>query len=149
MRFLARVYGGTRKDRFRQGFIEGFDFLLRAQYPSGGWPQFFPLRQNYSRYITFNDDAMTGVMELLRDAASGVPPLGFIDARRRSEAADAIERGLRIVLRSQVLSNGGPTAWCAQVDPVTLEPRGARSYEHPSLSGKESVRIVRYLMGIE
>ena len=29
---------------------------------------------------------------------------------------------------------------------MTLEPRGARAYEHPSLSGAESAGIVRFLM---
>jgi PelA/Pel-15E family pectate lyase len=46
----------------------------------------------------------------------------------------------------QVRVDGGLTAWCAQHDEGTLEPRGARTYEHPSLSGMETVGIVRFLM---
>jgi PelA/Pel-15E family pectate lyase len=41
---------------------------------------------------------------------------------------------------------GRPTAWCAQHDAVTLEPRPARRFEPVSLSGRESVEIVEYLM---
>ena len=39
--------------------------------------------------------------------------------------------------------------WCAQHDEKTLLPAKARAYEHPSLSGSESVGIVEFLMGIE
>ena len=45
--------------------------------------------------------------------------------------------------------NGRRTVWCAQHDETTLRPAGARTYEHASLSGYESVGIVRFLMGIE
>jgi PelA/Pel-15E family pectate lyase len=45
--------------------------------------------------------------------------------------------------------DGKPTAWCAQHDHETLEPQKARSYELASLSGGESVGIVRFLMQIE
>jgi len=55
IRFLARVHAATRAEAWRTGPIQGLRFLLEAQYPNGGWPQFFPLQADYSRYITFND----------------------------------------------------------------------------------------------
>jgi PelA/Pel-15E family pectate lyase len=91
---------------------------------------------------------MVGVMTLLRDVASGKTPFRFVDKARRERAQRAVNRGLDVILRSQIRAGRRLTAWCAQVDPVTLEPRGARSYEHPSTSGKESVDIVRYLLKI-
>ena len=45
--------------------------------------------------------------------------------------------------------DGKLTAWCAQHDEKTLAPAWARAYEPPSLSGSESVGIVRFLMEIE
>ena len=151
IRFLARVAESTATGQmpFRAAVLAGLDYLLRAQYPNGGWPQFFPLRSDYSRFITFNDDAMVGVMTLLRDVGEGKPPFAFVDAEVRTRARDAIRRGLDVILRAQLRPGGRRAAWCAQVDAVTLEPRGARSYEHPSSSGRESVEIVRYLMKIE
>ena len=149
LRFLARVFDAARLDRHRTAFLSGLDYLFLAQYPSGGWPQYYPLRENYSRFITFNDNAMISVMALLREIAGPNAPYGFVDQARRAKAASAIDRGLRVILKSQVRVQGRLTAWCAQVDPVTFEPRGARSYEPPSVSGKESVEIVRYLMSIE
>jgi PelA/Pel-15E family pectate lyase len=57
-----------------------------------------------------------------------------------------VDRGLRVILATQVRVAGRLTTWCAQHDERTLEPRGARTYEHPSLSGRESVAIVAFLM---
>jgi PelA/Pel-15E family pectate lyase len=46
-----------------------------------------------------------------------------------------------------VVIKGKKTAWCAQHDEVTFAPAKARAYELPSLSGSESVHILRFLMG--
>ena len=146
IRILARFVTATRDARARKAALDGIDYLLRAQYPNGGWPQYLPLRSNYSRNITFNDGAMIGVMRLLRDVAAGTAPYAFVDEARRAKAGDAVARGLRVILASQVVVNGTRTVWCAQHDPETLAPAGARKYEHPSLSGSESVGIVEYLM---
>ena len=65
MRALARVYRASAEARYRDALNKGLDYLLAAQYPNGGWPQFYPLRNDYSRYITFNDNAMINVATLL------------------------------------------------------------------------------------
>jgi PelA/Pel-15E family pectate lyase len=148
LRFLALVYAAARHDRLREAFLRGFDYLLAAQYPNGGWPQYFPLRADYSRHITFNDDAMVHVTEVLRDAAAGRAPYAFVDSARRARAAEAVLRGVTVILAAQIRVQGRLTAWCAQHDEVTLEPRKARTYEHPSLSGRESVGIASFLMSI-
>ncbi len=149
LRFLARVYDATRLDRFRDAFDAGLDFLLRAQYPNGGWPQFYPLREDYSRHITFNDGAMMGVLGLLRDVDRGRAPCAFVDPARRAKIADALARGIRVTLAAQIRVRGQLAGWGAQHDAETLEPRGARTYELPSLSGQETVGIVRFLMSLE
>ena len=129
--------------------IAAFDYLLAAQYPNGGWPQYFPLRKGYYSHITYNDDAMVNVLTVLRDAAAGKPPYDFVDAARRARAAAAIARGIDCILRTQIKQNGKLTAWCAQHDETTLKPAWARNFEPPTLSGGESVGIVRFLMEIE
>ena len=142
IRFLSQV--GT--DRHRAAALRGIDYLIAAQYPNGGWPQFFPLRKDYSRHITFNDDAMINAASLLEEVAAGRNPFAFVDRNRRARAADAVARATEVILKTQVLVDGALTAWCAQHDAVTLEPRPARTYEHVSLSGAETVGIVRFLM---
>lgn len=146
IRYLAHVYRATQVPRDRAAALRGIDYLLAAQYPNGGWPQFFPLRADYSRHITFDDGAMVGVMTLLDDIVKAPRAWDFVDEDRRARARDAVARGVDVILRSQVTVDGTLTAWCAQHDEVTLEPRKARAYEHASLSGNESVGIVRFLM---
>lgn len=148
MQFLALVIDGTGDTRYRQAFERGMDYLLAAQYPNGGWPQYFPLREGYYSRITFNDGAMVNVLSLLRDAGRGESPYGFLDQSRRDRAVAAVGKGIDLILRSQVRQSGELTAWCAQHDERTLEPAWARSYEPPSLSGGESVGIVRFLMSV-
>lgn len=149
MHFLALVAHATGEPRYRAAFTRGFDYLLAAEYPGGGWPQFFPLRAGYYSRITFNDNAMVNVLTVLRDAATGKPPYVFVDEARRTKARAAVSRGIDIILRTQIKQDGTLTAWCAQHDEKTLAPAWARAYEPPSLSGSESVGIVRFLMAIE
>ena len=148
LRFLARVFTATGEARFRDAFLKGLDYLLGAQYPNGGWPQYYPLRSDYSRRITFNDNAMVNVLGVMADAREGRAGMAFVDAARRARAARAFEKGIDVILKSQIRVNGVLTAWCAQIDEVTLEPRAARTYEHASISGSESVGIVRLLMSL-
>ena len=149
MRFLALVIDGTGDARYRQAFERGMDYLFAAQYPNGGWPQYFPSREGYYSRITYNDNAMVNVLELLRDASAGDAPYAFVDEARRARASAAVARGIEVILQSQIEQEGQLTAWCAQHDERTLEPAWARSYEPPSISGGESVGIVRFLMSVE
>lgn len=152
LRFLARVIsssGEKAPPELRAAFDRGVDYLLAAQYPNGGWPQFFPLRKGYYTHITYNDDAMVNTLELLRDLASGRAPFAFTDKAHRERAATAVEKGIDCILRTQVRQDGVLTVWCAQHDEKTLAPAWARNFEPPSLSGGESVGIVRFLMSIE
>jgi len=86
------------------------------------------------------------VMTLLDEVAGGKPPYSFVDEGRRGMARIAVDRGVSVILQSQVRIDGVLTVWCAQHDEVTLEPRPARTFEHASLSGNESVAIIRFLM---
>jgi PelA/Pel-15E family pectate lyase len=149
MQLLALVAHATGDGRYRAAFERGLDYLLAAQYPNGGWPQYFPLRDGYYSRITFNDNAMVNVLTVLRDAAAGRPPYAFVDPARRARAGGSVARGVEVILRTQVRQDGKLTAWCAQHDEKTLAPAWGRAYEPPSLSGSETVGIVRFLMQIE
>jgi PelA/Pel-15E family pectate lyase len=150
MRFLALMVQATGNAEYRAAFERGFDYLIAAQYPNGGWPQFFPLRDHgYYSHITFNDNAMINVMIVMRDSAAGQPPYHFVDNERRARAAAAVAKGINCILRAQLKQGGKLAAWCAQYDEKTLEPVWARNFEPPSLSGEESVGIIRFLMEIE
>lgn len=147
--FLARVYTAQQQERHRESFSKGLDYLLKAQYPNGGWPQFYPNLDGYYKRITYNDGAMIGVMKLLRDVAEAKPAYAFVDEARRAKAASAVEKGIECILKTQVIVDGRRTVWCAQHDEVTFAPAPARTFELASLSGGESVDIVRFLMSIK
>ena len=147
--FLARVFTAQHQERHRESFLKGLDYLLKAQYPNGGWPQFYPNLSGYYKHITFNDGAMIGVLKLLRDVAQAKPVYAFVDEARRARAAEAVAKGIDCILKTQIVVKGKRTVWCAQHDEVTLAPAPARKYEVVSLSGGESVDVVRYLMSIK
>jgi hypothetical protein len=64
--YLAKVYSLTHIEKYKDACLKGISFILAAQYPNGGWPQYFPIEEgNYSRRITFNDGAYLGVVKLL------------------------------------------------------------------------------------
>ena len=77
--------------------------MLSAQYPNGGWPQFYPLGRGYSRHITFNDGAMIGVMRTLKDVASNPKDYPFVDEKVREQCRQALARGLQCILDSQII----------------------------------------------
>jgi len=149
IRYLATVYHATKIERFKNAFLKGLNYVLEAQYDNGGWPQRYPNPTGYSKHITFNDGTMIGVLNLLRDVAGKKPPYTFVDEERCRRAETAIQKGIDCILKCQIVANGKKTAWCAQHDEKTFVPRKARSYELPSISGAESVGIVRFLMNIE
>lgn len=149
LRYLAKVYQATETEKYKDAFLKGLNYLFKAQYPNGGWPQFFPLRNDYSKHITFNDDAMIGVMFLLKDIIDKNSDFSFINEEENQKAKQAFEKGVDIILKTQIRINGKLTGWCAQHDETTLQPADARSYELASISGSETVRILEFLMSIE
>jgi pectinesterase len=146
LKFLTRVWQAKAHPAIESSIHRGLSFLLKSQYPNGGWPQ-RPHNSGYSRHITYNDGAMIGVMTYLRDLLEENP--AFLKDEEKAAIKSARSKGLNCILKTQIRVAGKPTVWCAQHDAKTLLPAKARSYEHPSFSGAESAGIVRYLMEIK
>ncbi len=132
--------------KYKEAFGRGLDYLLASQYDNGGFPQYFPLKRGYYTRITFNDDAMIGVLEVLRDIARKADDYKFVDEERRVKAEQAVIKGTALILKLQVDSAGRKTVWAQQYDEVTLKPAWARKFEPPCLASSESAGIVRFLM---
>lgn len=147
--FLARVFVAQGGDAYKASIERALDYMLAAQYPNGGWPQYFPVIKGYYTHITFNDDAMVDVLEILRDVAQGKTQYAWVDEARRAKSAAAVQKGIECILRCQVVVNGQKTVWCAQHDESTFAAAPARKFEPASLSGGESVGIVRFLMELD
>jgi len=148
-RLLARGHRVTQDTKYREAFERGLRYIFDAQYPNGGWPQRFPLGEDYGRHITFNDGAMTGVMNLLLDTAGGKGDFAWVAPEQRERAKQAFDRGVQCILDSQIKVNGKLTGWCQQHDAQTLAPTSARTYELPSIVSSETAEILRTLMRIE
>jgi PelA/Pel-15E family pectate lyase len=144
--YLAKVITAKNIEAHKSAFNKGLDFLLSMQYENGGFPQYFPLRKDYSRHVTFNDNAMVNVLRLMRDIAKKKEDFLFVDEERRAKSEKAVERAIPVLLKTQVIVDGKKTVWAAQHDEVTLKPAPARAFEPVSLTAGESVGIVKFLM---
>ena len=147
MKFLAKMYNKTGTEQYKTAFKNGLDYILRAQYDNGGWPMFYPLRKGYYTHITYNDNCVVNIMEMLKDIFNKKPKYIFIETEDVvSKAKKAFDKGIDCILKTQIVVKNKPTVWCAQHDEKTLLPTKARSYELPSFSGSESVNIIKLLM---
>ena len=154
MMFLTKVYTKINDERYRDSFMKALNYIFKAQYPNGGWPQYYPYRKRksaYSSHITYNDNAMVNVMRFLDDIVKEKSIFASmqISDEMRVRAKQSFDKGVECILRTQIIVEGKPKVWCAQHDEFTLAPAGARSYELPSFSGAESVGVTMLLMDIE
>jgi PelA/Pel-15E family pectate lyase len=144
--YLARAYAAGGEKSWRDACVRGFDFIVAAQLPGGGFPQQHPEGSGYAKFITFNDGVTIGALNVLHDAVAGVPQWDWLDDERRQAAAQSVDAGLKCILNCQIDVNGKRTGWCQQHDPETLAATPARSFELASICPQETTAIVRFLM---
>ena len=144
--YLLDAFDKTANPVYLNAAGKGVDFLLTAQYPSGGWSQFYPDSSSYRKHITFNDNAMVNVLWVLKNTADKKGAFGHLNSEKVAKARQAVEKGIECILKCQYVQKGELTVWCAQHDRNTFLPAKARAFELPSLSGSESVDIVLFLM---
>ena len=149
IRYLLSVYAKHKTPSYLQAAEKGIEYLLKAQYKNGGWPQYYPGVKDYHSQVTYNDHAMVNVLNLLKDLTGKKPTFEVLNATLVAKASAAIEKGIQCILKTQVVVNNKPTAWAAQYDPSTLKPADARKFEPAGLSSMESVGIIQFLMRIE
>lgn len=148
IRFLARAYKITKDQRCLDAIDKALDLIVKAQYPTGGWPQSYPPDNKYHRFITFNDNAMIRIMRLLQDVCYS-RKFDFLDKKRQQAIRQSFQKGIYCILKCQIVVNGKLTVWCAQHDEIDYSPRMGRKYELVSMSGSESVGILDFLMSLD
>jgi len=89
---------------------------------------------------------MVNVLNVLQDIVEGAKNFDVVDPSFIPKAKEAVALGIGCILRTQIKVNGALTAWCAQYNRNTLQPEMARKFELASISGQESVGIIRFLM---
>ncbi|MFC1650962.1 pectate lyase [Candidatus Latescibacterota bacterium] len=144
--FLLDLYMTTLNPEYKVPLLKALDFILESQYPNGGWPQRYPLsneyphdgHDDYTPYYTFNDEVITSNIHLLLKAYE---KLGVEKYR------EAANRGMDFTMISQYVSKDGvfQAGWGAQHD-MNLMPAAARAYEPAAISPGYTVRSIRDLM---
>ncbi|MFN8357984.1 MAG: pectate lyase [Spirosomataceae bacterium] len=143
---LVKAFKKTQNPSYKQAAEKGIRYLLTAQNAAGGWGQFYPDSSGYHKHITYNDNAIIDVLWVMKNVSDGKSDFDVVDKTLVSQAQKAVEKGIQCILKTQYVQNGKLTAWCAQHDRKTLLPAAARKFELPSLSGAETVGIIRFLM---
>ena len=146
IKYLMAAYVKTGNPRYLAAVEKGVAYCLRAQNAKGGWPQYFPDKSLYRAQITYNDNAMVNVLNILGDIVEGKNGFEKINPVFVPASEMAIKRAIDCIVNTQIKVNGKLTAWCTQYNPISLVPEMARKFELPSISANESVGIVRFLM---
>ncbi|MES2988607.1 MAG: pectate lyase [Pseudomonadota bacterium] len=143
MQFLLRLYVEKHDPKYLPALKKALGFVLESQYPIGGWPQRYPLQNDFSHhgkpdytsFITFNDDVAG---ENIRFLIMVYQVLGG-DAK----VMDAITRAMNVYLVTQ---QGQPQAGWGLQHSLDLKPIGARTYEPTALATHTTAANVRQLM---
>ncbi len=149
IRYLLKEYKKDGNKVYLKAAEHGIKYLLDAQYRNGGWPQFYPDLSSYRHEITYNDDAMINALNVLYDVTKRTDDFSVVDSTLIPKAEKAIQKGIQCILKTQIKVKKKLTAWCAQYNENTLLPAMARKFELESISGSESVGIVKFLMKVE
>lgn len=141
--FLLRLYVEKYDPRYLPALEKAINFVLESQYPSGGWPQRYPLMhdhpvgglEDYSSFITLNDDVMPEAIDFLIQCRQA---LGI------QELKGPILRGMYCIM---LLQQGEPyRGWGDQYTVEDLKPAHARTYEPRALNPATTLAMVRQLM---
>jgi PelA/Pel-15E family pectate lyase len=143
LKFILRLYAEKLDPKYGAEVRRDVNFILDSQYPSGGWPQRFPLKHefvhhglaDYTSYITFNDNVTAENVDYLIMAN---------EVLQDQRLLPAIHRGMDIYLLTQ---QGQPQpGWALQYTPDDLKPAAARSYEPKALATHTTASAIEQLM---
>jgi PelA/Pel-15E family pectate lyase len=141
--YLSEVYSLTGEKRYLKAAKRGLEYILNTQYPNGSWIGW------HDEAICYNDDIITGILNMWKDILGGKEHFHWIDQKTRAKIQTSYDKALQLILDTQYIQNGVKTVWAQQYDQQTLQPAGARTYELPSLTAQESSSIALFLMNIE
>lgn len=148
MRWLVAYYPKATPEeqaQIRIALTVAVQFVLRAQYPNGGFAQSYPLRGSYHDAVTLNDNVMTELLNLLWDIANR-PEYQWLSADLRTKAQAGFTKGVAWLVSAQVIVDGQRTVWTAQHHPLTGVPVAARKFEQISLVSSESAAVLQLML---
>jgi PelA/Pel-15E family pectate lyase len=140
---LLRMFVEKKDPAFRPALDRAIRFVLQSQYPSGGWPQRYPLmhdhvflgKADYTPFITLNDDVCLDNIEFLLQCRQAIG----LDS-----ITEPIDRAMDLLIR---LQTPPPYAgWADQYFVDDLKPAHARSYEPQALNTTTTMEMIDLLM---
>jgi PelA/Pel-15E family pectate lyase len=139
---LLRIYNEKHDPKYKVALEKAIDFVLKSQYPIGGWPQRFPLRSDfpkgespdYSSFITLNDEVHKDNVKFLIMCYQS---LG--DAR----LLEPIRRAMNCIM---ILQQGYPQSGWSWQYTTDLKPTGARTYEPAGFYSGATYSCIEMLM---
>lgn len=141
-RFLLRIYLEKLDPVYKPALEKAINFVLKSQYPLGGWPQRYPLKYDHSKngfpdytsFYTFNDDVTWENVHFLIQCYETLGEQRFLDP---------IHRGMDFYLFSQ----DGCGAWGQQLN-MEFEASSARTYEPtaflPSATFENALLLLKF-----
>lgn len=126
-RFILRIYLEKLDTKYKPALDKAINFILKSQYPIGGWPQRYPLkyennkvgRPDYTSFHTYNDGVISDNIDFLIQCYQVLGEERFLDP---------IIRGMNFF----IITQQGSGAWGQQYN-MRLEPASARTYEPAAL----------------
>lgn len=138
-KFLLRLYLEKRDEQYRAPLNKAIEFVLRSQYPIGGWPQRFPLMDGnleYPSFITFNDDVAAENIDFL---------LMCYQTLGETRLREPIIRAMNTFIVTQ---QGQPQPGWALQYTAELQPAPARSYEprslHTPTTAENIIQLIKF-----
>jgi PelA/Pel-15E family pectate lyase len=141
-KFLLRIYVEKHDPRYKPALDKAIQFVLDSQYPIGGWPQRYPIseefskhgRPDYSSFLTFNDDVSAQNIYFLTLC---------YEVLGEERLLDAITRGMNFFLTAQ---QGPPQpGWSLQYS-LDVRPAAARTYEPLSLATHTTATNIAHMI---
>ena len=141
--FLLRIYLEKHDTEFLPPLQKAINMVLTSQYPSGGWPQRYPLmydhpfrgKSDYSSFVTINDNVTPENIHFLLKCYTS---LGMNELR---------EPILRAMHCLRDLQQPKPLAgWADQYTPDDLQPAHARSYEPRAINTGTTTSMIRTMI---
>jgi PelA/Pel-15E family pectate lyase len=140
---LLRMFVEKKDPAFRPALDKAIRFVLESQYPSGGWPQRYPLmydhaflgKADYTPFITLNDDVCLENIEFLLQCRQAIGLDSIIGP---------IDRAMDLLLRLQ--TPPPYSGWADQYFVDNLKPAHARSYEPQAVNSSTTMEMIDLLM---
>lgn len=142
-KFMLRMYVEKKDQKYKAAFDKALKFVLDSQYPVGGWPQRYPLKDefhhhgnaDYTSYITFNDDVVGENVEFL---------IMVYQALGDESVLEPIRRAMNCYVACQ--QPQPQPAWGLQHTVADLKPAAARTYEPKAFATHATASCLSQLM---